>query len=159
MTTKNSHRTAIKRKKPSAPMQALNKKSRLYGRTLDYGCGRGFDAHTYGMEKYDPHFAPDKPKGLFDVITCNFVLNVIEDEADRIAVLRDIQSRLKSDGVAYITVRTNVKSLNGCTSIGTWQGHIVLDLTVFRKGSGYTTYALFKESFVSSAPEAKEVTV
>ncbi len=73
----NAYRTAIKRTRPSAPMAKLAEKDLLQGRALDYGCGRGFDAEHFGMEKYDPHFAPERPTGRFDVITCNFVLNVI----------------------------------------------------------------------------------
>lgn len=156
MTSKNSYRTAIKRTRLSAPMAALNKKDKIVGRCMDYGCGRGFDADALSMERYDPHFSPKLPTGLFDTITCNFVLNVIEDEEERIQVLQDIQSRLVSGGNAYITVRTDKKSLNGCTKIGTWQGHIELDLPVVQKGSGYCTYQMYGCDTIESAKEVTE---
>ena len=138
----NAYRTAIKRTRPSAPMAKLAEKDLLQGRALDYGCGRGFDAEHFGMEKYDPHFAPERPTGRFDVITCNFVLNVIESPEERSAVLADIHDLLADGADAYITVRTDKKSLKGKTRIGTWQGAIKLDLPVVQRGSGFVTYQL-----------------
>ena len=138
----NAHKTAIGRNKPSAPVRALDKAGLLIGKMLDFGCGRGRDACEYGMESYDPHFQPVMPKGLFDTIVCNFVLNVIESSAERRAVVADIRSRLVPGGCAYVTVRTDHKRLNGYTKIGTWQGRIELDEPIVGKGSGYTTYKI-----------------
>jgi hypothetical protein len=59
-------------------MRFLNSLGLLRGKMLDYGCGRGFDAEYYGMDKYDPHYAPEFPKIKFDTITCNYVLNVVD---------------------------------------------------------------------------------
>lgn len=138
----NAYKTAIARKAPSAPMRQLKASGRLVGRMMDYGSGRGFDAKWYGMDSYDPHYQPIMPDGLYDTITCNFVLNVIESVGEREAIVEDIKSRLSNTGRAYITVRTDKSGLNGCTTIGTWQGLIVLDAPVVSRGSGFNTYCI-----------------
>lgn len=138
----SSWKTAISRKKPSAPMRRLDRDNRLVGRVLDYGCGKGYDADYYNTDSYDPHYQPVMPKGKFDTIVCNFVLNVIESAEEREAVLSDIRARLGDNGHAYVSVRTDKSQLNGHTKIGTWQGSIVLDLPVVAKGSGFVTYKL-----------------
>ena len=137
-----AHLTAIARTTASQPMKRLYELGRLYGRALDYGCGRGYDADEFGMDRYDPHYQPVKPEGLFATITCNYVLNVIESHEARMTVLRDIQARLVPGGKAYITVRADKKALIGTTSKGTWQGYITLDLPVVTKRAGFVTYEL-----------------
>jgi len=138
----NEHKSARARKAPSVPMKRLNKDYLLRGRLLDYGSGKGFDAEHFNMESFDPHFSPELPEGKFDTITCNYVLNVIESETERLEVLRHIQWLLTPSGIAYITVRNDIRALNGYTSKGTWQGKIVLDLPIQYKTSSYITYIL-----------------
>ena len=140
----NAHKTAISRNKPSAPIRALDKAGLLVGRVLDYGSGKGRDACEYGMESYDPHFQPVMPDGYFDTIVCTFVLNVVPGEAERVAILSDIASRLTDTGCAYVTVRTDKARLNGYTKIGTWKGVIKLDAQIVAKGSGYVTYKVYE---------------
>lgn len=139
-----AHLTAIARKKASVPVRRLVSDGRIVGRTLDYGCGRGKDSEYIGCDGYDPHYRPERPIGTFETIVCNYVLNVIEAESERAAVLRDIQSLLTDNGRAYITVRNDKGALNGYTSRGTWQGLIVLDLPVVYRCAGYVTYELRK---------------
>ena len=134
------HKTAITRKRPSAPMLRLALQGKIVGRALDYGCGKGMDAREFETESYDPHFQPVMPDGEFDTITCNYVLNVIESETEREEVLQDIRNRLAPGGIAYVTVRTDKAQLTGRTSIGTWQGLVELDLPIVNRGSGYKTY-------------------
>lgn len=55
---------------------------------LDYGCGRGQDAKRLEQmgvlaHGWDPFFAPDTPLQEHDVVTLTYVLNVIEDPAER----------------------------------------------------------------------------
>lgn len=111
-------------------------------RILDYGCGHGFDASRLGADKYDPYFYPTRPKEQFNVIYCNYVLNVIEDPAESAKVLEDISSLLTPNGVAYISVRNDRKRLNGLTAKGAWQGYVELDLPVEKKCAGYVMYRL-----------------
>lgn len=143
-TQLNSYKTATSRvdRRPSLPMQRLAEDGLLNGRMLDYGCGKGIDAEFYGMESFDPHFQPDMPPGKFETITCNYVLNVIECPMSRYNVLLSIRFRLTTNGLAYITVRNDKTQLNGVTSIGTWQGHIELDLSMQHRCMGYVTYIL-----------------
>lgn len=141
-----SHLTAITRTKPSAPMRWLVSDNRLplHCRVLDYGCGRGFDAKHYDLDKYDPCYYPEKPKGPYDLITCNYVLNVIPNCFARRCVLTHIDSLLAESGWAYITVRTDKRSLVGVTSRGTWQGWIDLNLTPVQNAPHYRIYKMFK---------------
>lgn len=136
----NEHKTAMARTKPSAPATWLNEHCLIQGRALDYGCGRGKDADTFAMERYDPFYSPKCPRGKFDTILCTFVLNVIDNQRSRDLVVTDIISKLTPDGCAYITVRTDKKDLKGHTKTGTWQGLITLDLPVVHRGSGYVIY-------------------
>jgi len=60
---------------------------------FDYGCGRGGDLRHLrhlGIEArgWDPVFAPGEPRAPADVVNLGYVVNVIEDEAERAQVLR-----------------------------------------------------------------------
>lgn len=89
------HRTALQRYALSTPMQALHRHSYLDGsKTIfDYGCGKGDDVRLLrhnGIEAsgWDPHFAPEAPRTPADIVNLGFVLNVIEDPAERAQALR-----------------------------------------------------------------------
>lgn len=102
--------TAIVRKKLSAPAQWLYDHCYLNGpkRILDYGSGRGFDAAFLRCESYDPNWGPSLPAGYFDIILCTYVLNVLgSDEMHK--TLHHIKSRLRCGGIAYISVRRDIK--------------------------------------------------
>jgi hypothetical protein len=141
-----AHLTAIARKTASAPMKWLHEHGKLLGKKLDYGCGRGLDADIFGCEKYDPHYfkCDDFTPGEFQTITCNFVLNVIPDEQERQAVLERIEHWLAPGGVAYITIRSDVKKLGGYTRRGTWQGYVPPKLPLLHRGHGFETYIMTK---------------
>lgn len=128
MPEDKSHLTAITRKKLSKPMQWLVDKD-LIGEGdigLDYGCGKGFDADFLGFDGWDPNYRDDtrELRTEYDVVTCNYVLNVIEDEEERKKVEARIIDKLAPNGVAYVSVRNDTNALNGCTSRGTWQGEV-----------------------------------
>lgn len=60
---------------------------------LDYGCGRGDDVDALAADGYratgwDPAHRPDSPRRKSDVVNLGYVLNVIEDPAERADVLR-----------------------------------------------------------------------
>jgi len=112
------------------------------GRHLDYGCGKGQDADRLGMDKFDPHFFPELPGAQYTTITCNYVLNVVEDPATQVNIINHIRELLTEDGKAYVTVRADVK-VDGPTSKG-WQGTVTLNFPIVKKTSGYTIYRVTK---------------
>ncbi len=141
-----AHLTAITRKTLSLPTAWLLEQGRITGEALDYGCGRGYDADFLGMDKYDPHYAPEMPTAQYDTVICNYVLNVIPEELDRIDVVNRIRHYLKPGGVAYISVR-NDSFTEGYTSKGTWQGKVSVPWgTLIRKCAGYRMYRVQNDS-------------
>ena len=59
---------------------------------FDYGCGRGDDLlrlHKMGISVsgWDPAFFPDEERSAADVVNLGYVVNVIEDPAERVVVL------------------------------------------------------------------------
>lgn len=80
--------TALSRDKPSKPTRILYDKGLLYGKVLDYGCGKGFDVewlnkkgiYTLGYDKYNDEFNDiELLYNTYDVAICNYVLNTIPD--------------------------------------------------------------------------------
>ena len=152
-------RTTITRKSLSAPLKYLESKGvfsklRSNARVLDYGAGLGVDVDLLRekfpkltVKGYDYHPKRDEfkspPRGKFDLIYCNYVLNVISDRGIRTKVIDSIANLLKPSGVAYISVRADVANLKGMTSKGTWQGLIKLLLPMEKHKSGsFTTYRM-----------------
>lgn len=89
------HLTALSRTNLSAPVQLLLRHNLLQpGQSFfDYGCGRGGDIealNTHGVEAngWDPHFANDRPLSESDAVNLGFVVNVIEDPAERVEAIR-----------------------------------------------------------------------
>ncbi|MEZ8548381.1 DNA phosphorothioation-associated putative methyltransferase [Vibrio cyclitrophicus] len=88
------HKTAIVRHELSAPMKTLVKHGYLKGEysIFDYGCGRGDDlreleAHGLDALGWDPNFQPDNDKSNSNIVNIGFVLNVIEDQDERLDAL------------------------------------------------------------------------
>ena len=88
------HLTALTRGGLSAPVQLLFRHGLLSHGTsvFDYGCGRGSDiaalkADGFDAQGWDPHYAPDNPIIPADVVNLGFVVNVIEDPAERVEAL------------------------------------------------------------------------
>lgn len=99
----NSHKTAIARRKLSRPARIFE--PYLYGKVLDFGCGRGTDADILHAHKYDPHYFPVKPeKKSFDCVMCIYVLNTIEGFPDK--VLKKALTYLKPGGLIMVATRT-----------------------------------------------------
>ncbi len=89
------HRTAIKRYDLSRPVKKLLEHGllRKSDTLFDYGCGHGMDIEAlchlgYLASGWDPAFRPNAPKSPADVVNLGYVLNVIEDPAERIEALR-----------------------------------------------------------------------
>jgi hypothetical protein len=135
-----AHKTAIRRKAPSVPMRWLHCNNKLQGRALDYGCGRGYDADHYKLDKYDPHYYCMEPTGEYDTVVCNYVLNVVHKD-EQIDIMHKIKNLLTQDGKAYLTVRRDIKE-DGYTSKGTYQETVRLNLPVVRETSTYCIYEM-----------------
>ncbi|MCY3733382.1 MAG: DNA phosphorothioation-associated putative methyltransferase [Chloroflexi bacterium] len=94
MSTTRADRTAIRRAALSRPVSlALDDGVIHQKRTFfDYGCGRGDDLlrlHKMGVPVtgWDPAFFPDEERAPADVVNLGYVVNVIEDPAERVVVL------------------------------------------------------------------------
>jgi DNA phosphorothioation-associated putative methyltransferase len=88
------HRTALARAEISKPTKTLLEYHQLRAGEsfFDYGCGLGADVRALGSMGYaasgwDPNHAPDDQRLPADVVNLGFVLNVIEDPAERVEVL------------------------------------------------------------------------
>ena len=114
----------------------------LQGRVLDYGCGRGFDADQLDLEKYDPHWFPKEPEGLFDTITCIYVLNVVSEETQT-WIIENVSKLLTPGGHAYFAVRRDLPR-EGEEGRGTWQQFVLLDLPLLTQKSTFAIYKLSK---------------
>tara|TARA_Y100000034_G_C6859883_1_gene391233 strand:+ start:540 stop:1034 length:495 start_codon:yes stop_codon:yes gene_type:complete len=140
-----SWNTAIKRKKPSAPLSLLILEALLEDSVLDYGCGRGGDLKHlqsigHSASGYDPHWGPKELDDKeYSTILCTYVLNVLsENEADY--VVSDIERRLAPGGTAFITVRRDLTK-EGKTTKG-FQRNVVLDLPIHKEKKGQ--YCMYK---------------
>jgi len=94
-TTVHRHRTAMVRHTLSQPMSLAVRHGMVRpGVTVfDYGCGQGDDVRALasaGVEAagWDPHFAPGMPRHDAEIVNLGFVLNVIEDPAERLVALK-----------------------------------------------------------------------
>ena len=107
-------RTAIGRGTLSRPVRlALEYEIILPDRSVfDYGCGRGDDLRSLRSlgircNGWDPAYRSSEPKQSADIVNLGYVVNVIEDPAERINVLQDawrlteraliVAARLKMD--------------------------------------------------------------
>lgn len=89
------HLTALSRNALSAPVQLLLRHGLLAPGTsfFDYGCGRGGDvtglsANGFTAHGWDPHYSADSSPVAADVVNLGFVVNVIEDPAERVDALQ-----------------------------------------------------------------------
>ena len=60
---------------------------------FDYGCGRGDDIDTLNSGNisasgWDPHYAPENKVSSADIVNLGYVLNVIEDQSERLEALK-----------------------------------------------------------------------
>lgn len=88
------HLTALTRNSLSAPVQLLLRHGLLEPSVsfFDYGCGRGGDVAAlvdsgFSARGWDPHYAPDHDRTEADAVNLGFVINVIEDPAERVEAL------------------------------------------------------------------------
>lgn len=84
-------------------------------RLFDYGCGRGDDlrylaAQGYDASGWDPVHRPDTGISSAEVVILNYVINVIEDPAERVQVLAKAWNLTES--VLVISARTTMDARN-----------------------------------------------
>lgn len=84
------HKAAISRVTASKPVRLAVEAGLFPPDTtyFDYGCGHGADIdyiHRLGLSSagWDPHFRPEIPHRAADVVNLGYVINVIEDTAER----------------------------------------------------------------------------
>ncbi|MFC5496290.1 DNA phosphorothioation-associated putative methyltransferase [Caenimonas terrae] len=134
------HLTALARTNLSAPVQLLLRHGLITStiQFFDYGCGKGNDVETlralgYTSAGWDPHFAPHNsipPRA--DVVNLGFVINVIEDAAERVEALSrafSICSGVMTVGVMLRTSDTLGRPFQDgvLTSRGTFQKYFSQD--------------------------------
>lgn len=95
ISTIDREKTAISRYYLSAPFQLIRKAGLINTQFtyLDYGCGRGDDLNILKSEGYDiigwdPNHRPEGKVEERDIVNIGFVINVIEDRAERKEALR-----------------------------------------------------------------------
>jgi DNA phosphorothioation-associated putative methyltransferase len=84
------HRAAISRVELSRPMRLAIESGIITSETsiFDYGCGIGGDVKRlkssgYNCEGWDPYYFPDIEIRSADIINLSYIINVIEDPAER----------------------------------------------------------------------------
>ena len=109
------HLTALTRNVLSAPVQLLARHGLLKNEwtLFDYGCGKGNDVATlrdqgYPASGWDPFFAPDNLIEPADVVNLGFVLNVIEDEVERLEALQRAFSLAKKVLAVAVMLKTSI---------------------------------------------------
>ncbi|MEC4803212.1 MAG: DNA phosphorothioation-associated putative methyltransferase [Jaaginema sp. PMC 1079.18] len=84
------HKAALVRKSLSRPVRAALGANLFEPETtfFDYGCGYGGDVERIAAEGYicggwDPYYQPDTPKQEADIVNLGYIINVIENTAER----------------------------------------------------------------------------
>ena len=84
------HKAALVRNELSKPVRVALEAGLFIPATtfFDYGCGHGGDVERIGDRGYsssgwDPYYRPDAPCGAADVVNLGYIINVIEDPAER----------------------------------------------------------------------------
>ena len=97
------HRAAIRRTEPSLPLKCLIRDNLLHSLTtfFDYGCGFGDDLDQvrrlgFDGSGWDPAYRPEGEQREADVVNLGYVINVIEDKAEREETLRAAWSLARS---------------------------------------------------------------
>ena len=105
------HRAAIRRADLSRPIRLGREDGIITEQTVvfDYGCGHGDDvkrlmALGIPASGWDPVHATHAVKRRSDVVNLGFVLNVIENPTERVAVIQEAWSL--ASGVLIVAVRT-----------------------------------------------------
>lgn len=134
---------AIKRTSPSKAAVLLSKLVR--GRTLDYGCGWGFDADYFKWESFDPYYRPRKLEGSYDTIVCISVINALSRN-NRAKVIEKIQGLITESGTAYLAVPRDLPVTGKMGIHHSLQNYVVLTLPTVYSDASLEIYSLKKGS-------------
>ncbi len=114
------HRAALSRVTLSRPIEraADDQLIRAGAKVLDYGCGRGDDVarlRALGIDAsgYDPAFFPDTPLITADVVNLGYVVNVIENAAERADALRRAHNLARGVLIVSARLASDSKRLRG----------------------------------------------
>lgn len=128
------HLTALTRTNLSAPVQLLMRHSLLAHGTsfFDYGCGRGSDVAAlleagYEARGWDPYYAPLETIVEADVVNLGFVVNVIEDSAERVEALT------KAFALARKVMTVGVMLFNNETPGRPYRDGVITSRSTFQK--------------------------
>ena len=110
------HTTALSRVGYSKPIRLALQDALITpsGSVLDYGCGRGSDvarlcAAGFQCRGWDPQHANETPPTRADIVNLGYVINVIEDAAERREALSRAWSLTQS--VLIVTARMTYETL------------------------------------------------
>lgn len=129
----NRSQTAIRRHRCSRPIALALAHGLIAPNTsvFDYGCGRGEDVSFLKKRGiaaigWDPNLSPDQSLAKADIVNLGYVLNVIEDPAERSSTLKKAFSLARQALIVAVRVdRTPAKTTNftdgHVTSRGTFQ--------------------------------------
>lgn len=116
-------RTAIGRGDLSMPVRQSLRDNlvRSESSVLDYGCGRGQDVARMrqmglNVDGWDPFYSPDTSLVTHDVVFLNYVLNVIEDAAERRETLSAAWELSSKVMVVSSRLKWELSSVNGTKS-------------------------------------------
>lgn len=143
-------KTAIHRKRPSAPVQWLYKHGHLDvgvpqvkdPKIIDFGGGHGMDTDwlrdqmpsSYRIDSWDLYHRQDDILPPYDIVLCTYVANVMPPD-HRVGLLWDLIAYMRGlHGRAYVTVRRDGVGAS-MTSAGTYQEYDV-DLAAEWNGQG-----------------------
>lgn len=113
------HRTALSRPVARAIEDGLIANGNS---VLDYGCGRGGDVarlrdQGFRAVGFDPEFFPGPSPGPADVVNLGYVVNVIEDEAERARVLKEAWDLARSVLVVAARLKGEQRGLASGTQV------------------------------------------
>ena len=100
---------ASKRTVPSRGATWLHERGLDSGSVLDFGCGYGMDADTFGWNKYDPYYGLHEfdDQQQYDTIVCTYVLSAVSETVAE-SIVERIFKHLKEGGTVYFVVPRNL---------------------------------------------------
>jgi DNA phosphorothioation-associated putative methyltransferase len=130
------HKTALVRREISKPVKTLLELNQLRrGESFfDYGCGHGGDVEAiaklgHQSHGWDPVHAPHAPKHPADIVNLGFVLNVIEDPAERVDALIDAWQHTRR----ALLVSTLIAGQEAYDEISTYGDGLITRRNTFQK--------------------------